>query len=138
MEAVCVCIYLKLGGKGNSVGELLDHHVLFLVLFITLLGFCFRSDLCRVKHSTGREDWIFFFHSVLIKLICLKKIVGVIIMLEMRLCCNRWLVAGCEQVLQNDIDLLHPPADLEKRKHKLKRLVQSPNSFFMVLILIFR
>lgn len=59
-------------------------------------------------------------------------------MLEMRLCCNRWLVAGCEQVLQNDIDLLHPPADLEKRKHKLKRLVQSPNSFFMVLILIFR
>ncbi|KAK9934230.1 hypothetical protein M0R45_021382 [Rubus argutus] len=34
-------------------------------------------------------------------------------------------------VLQNDIDLLHPPADLEKKKHKLKRLVQSPNSFFM-------
>jgi hypothetical protein len=23
------------------------------------------------------------------------------------------------------------PAELEKRKHKLKRLVQSPNSFFM-------
>lgn len=37
------------------------------------------------------------------------------------------------QVLSNDIDLLHPPAELEKRKHKLKRLVQSPNSFFMVL-----
>lgn len=37
----------------------------------------------------------------------------------------------CEQVLQNDIDLLNPPAELEKRKHKLKRLVQSPNSFFM-------
>jgi len=34
-------------------------------------------------------------------------------------------------VLSNDIDLLHPPAELEKRKHKLKRLVQSPNSFFM-------
>jgi small subunit ribosomal protein S27e len=34
-------------------------------------------------------------------------------------------------VLQNDIDLLHPPPELEKRKHKLKRLVQSPNSFFM-------
>ncbi|KAG2384435.1 40S ribosomal protein [Vigna angularis] len=27
-------------------------------------------------------------------------------------------------VLQNDIDLLNPPAELEKRKHKLKRLVQ--------------
>ena len=39
-----------------------------------------------------------------------------------------------DQVLQNDIDLLNPPAELEKRKHKLKRLVQSPNSFFMVLI----
>jgi hypothetical protein len=39
------------------------------------------------------------------------------------------------QVLSNDIDLLHPPAELEKRKHKLKRLVQSPNSFFMVLLL---
>jgi small subunit ribosomal protein S27e len=28
-------------------------------------------------------------------------------------------------------DLLHPSATEEKRKHKLKRLVQSPNSFFM-------
>ncbi|KAK6120546.1 hypothetical protein DH2020_042448 [Rehmannia glutinosa] len=34
-------------------------------------------------------------------------------------------------VLSNDYDLLNPPAELEKRKHKLKRLVQSPNSFFM-------
>ncbi|GMI73945.1 hypothetical protein HRI_001063800 [Hibiscus trionum] len=34
-------------------------------------------------------------------------------------------------VLQNDVDLLNPPVDLEKKKHKLKRLVQSPNSFFM-------
>ena len=33
--------------------------------------------------------------------------------------------------LQSDIDLLNPPAELEKSKHKLKRLVQSPNSFFM-------
>lgn len=29
-------------------------------------------------------------------------------------------------------DLLHPPASVEKRKHKLKRLVQTPNSYFMV------
>merc|ERR1712096_265792 len=29
------------------------------------------------------------------------------------------------------LDLLHPIPDEEKRKHKLKRLVQSPNSFFM-------
>ncbi|WRX24939.1 Small ribosomal subunit protein eS27 - like 4 [Theobroma cacao] len=36
-------------------------------------------------------------------------------------------------VLQNDVDLLNPPAELEKKKHKLKRLVQSPNSFFMVI-----
>ena len=35
------------------------------------------------------------------------------------------------QVLSYDIDLLHPPAALEARKHKLKRLVQSPNSYFM-------
>ena len=28
-------------------------------------------------------------------------------------------------------DLLHPSAAAEKRKHKLKRLVQAPNSFFM-------
>ncbi|MQL78025.1 hypothetical protein Taro_010454 [Colocasia esculenta] len=34
-------------------------------------------------------------------------------------------------VLPNDIDLLNPPAELEKRRHKFKRLVQSPNSFFM-------
>jgi len=38
-------------------------------------------------------------------------------------------------VLQNDIDLLNPPAELEKLKHKKKRLVQSPNSFFMVTFL---
>ena len=38
------------------------------------------------------------------------------------------------QVLQNDIDLLNPPAELEKLKHKKKRLVQSPNSFFMVYL----
>jgi hypothetical protein len=37
----------------------------------------------------------------------------------------------CLQVLSNDIDLLHPPADLEKRKHKLKRLIPTANSFFM-------
>ncbi|KAH9791548.1 mitochondrial substrate carrier family protein [Citrus sinensis] len=40
-------------------------------------------------------------------------------------------VAFANMVLQNDIDLLNPPAELEKKKHKLKRLVQSPNSFFM-------
>ncbi|VVC28287.1 Hypothetical protein CINCED_3A017301 [Cinara cedri] len=28
-------------------------------------------------------------------------------------------------------DLLHPTATEERRKHKLKRLVQHPNSFFM-------
>ncbi|XP_006468930.2 40S ribosomal protein S27-2 [Citrus sinensis] len=39
--------------------------------------------------------------------------------------------AFANTVLQNDIDLLNPPAELEKKKHKLKRLVQSPNSFFM-------
>ena len=36
------------------------------------------------------------------------------------------------------IDLLHPIAESESRKHKLTRLVQSPNSFFMVWSLIFR
>merc|ERR1712224_640126 len=30
-----------------------------------------------------------------------------------------------------DVDLLHPSEQMEKRKHKLKRLVQSPNSYFM-------
>ena len=40
------------------------------------------------------------------------------------------------QVLPNDIDLLNPPPELEKKKHKLKRLVQSPNSFFMVSIYV--
>ncbi|KAF5726616.1 hypothetical protein HS088_TW22G00296 [Tripterygium wilfordii] len=44
--------------------------------------------------------------------------------------CKR-TVSRSKMVLQNDIDLLNPPAELEKKKHKLKRLVQSPNSFFM-------
>ena len=34
-------------------------------------------------------------------------------------------------ISMGDVDLLFPPAELEKRRHKLKRLVQSPNSFFM-------
>ncbi|KAH7284959.1 hypothetical protein KP509_33G004200 [Ceratopteris richardii] len=34
-------------------------------------------------------------------------------------------------VLLNVIDLLHPLAEVERKKHKLKRLVQSPNSYFM-------
>ncbi|KAM6497950.1 40S ribosomal protein S27 [Amanita muscaria] len=29
------------------------------------------------------------------------------------------------------VDLLNPSAEAEKRRHKLKRLVQSPNSYFM-------
>ncbi|CAG8766622.1 20036_t:CDS:2, partial [Racocetra fulgida] len=29
------------------------------------------------------------------------------------------------------VDLLNPSPEQEKRKHKLKRLVQSPNSYFM-------
>ena len=36
-----------------------------------------------------------------------------------------------KMVLSQDIDLLHPPAELERSTHKLKRLVKSPNSFFM-------
>ncbi|GKE11023.1 40S ribosomal protein S27-2, partial [Tanacetum coccineum] len=36
-----------------------------------------------------------------------------------------------KMTLPNDVDLLNPPADLEKRKIKPKRHVQSPNSFFM-------
>jgi small subunit ribosomal protein S27e len=32
---------------------------------------------------------------------------------------------------QIDYDLLNPPAEVEARQHKLHRLVQSPNSFFM-------
>ncbi|KAI0296640.1 40S ribosomal protein S27 [Russula brevipes] len=29
------------------------------------------------------------------------------------------------------VDLLNPSAEAESKKHKLKRLVQSPNSYFM-------
>ena len=34
-------------------------------------------------------------------------------------------------ISMGDVDLLHPPRELEQRRHKLKRLVQTPNSFFM-------
>ncbi len=30
-----------------------------------------------------------------------------------------------------ELDLLHPDPKFEAQKHKLKRLIQSPNSFFM-------
>jgi small subunit ribosomal protein S27e len=32
-------------------------------------------------------------------------------------------------------DLLNPAPATEARKHKLKKLVQAPNSFFMVIVL---
>ena len=38
---------------------------------------------------------------------------------------------GADIFLQLQVDLLHPTPESEKRKHKLKRLVQSPNSYFM-------
>jgi small subunit ribosomal protein S27e len=39
--------------------------------------------------------------------------------------------AAMSFISMGDVDLLHPPRELEQRRHKLKRLVQSPNSFFM-------
>ena len=39
--------------------------------------------------------------------------------------------ASCFCIEQLAKDLLNPSPEEEKRKHKLKRLVQSPNSFFM-------
>ena len=30
-----------------------------------------------------------------------------------------------------EVDLLHPSFEEEKKKHKMKRLVSGPNSFFM-------
>nr|GEV42455.1 40S ribosomal protein S27-2 [Tanacetum cinerariifolium] len=36
--------------------------------------------------------------------------------------------------LSNDVDLLNPPAEVEKMKYKLKRLVQSRNSFFFFMV----
>merc|ERR1712032_556734 len=39
--------------------------------------------------------------------------------------------AAMAHISMGDIDLLHPPRELELRRHKLKRLVQTPNSFFM-------
>lgn len=35
------------------------------------------------------------------------------------------------QVMLCDVDLLNPPAELERKSHKLKRLVQSSNAYFM-------
>jgi hypothetical protein len=45
--------------------------------------------------------------------------------------CCPFCPLAVRQPLHSDIDLLNPPAELERTKHKLKRLVQSPNSFFM-------
>jgi len=35
------------------------------------------------------------------------------------------------KLLKMPVDLLHPSSEVEARTYKLKRLVQSPNSFFM-------
>merc|ERR1712167_333102 len=42
------------------------------------------------------------------------------------------LVSSMSAMNKSEVDLLHPPKELEfGRRHKLKRLVASPNSFFM-------
>merc|ERR1711957_469926 len=41
------------------------------------------------------------------------------------------IAKACTQNSKMDIDLLHPDAKEERGKHKLKRMIQSPNSFFM-------
>ncbi|KAG4154379.1 hypothetical protein ERO13_D03G054450v2 [Gossypium hirsutum] len=38
--------------------------------------------------------------------------------------------------LQNDIDLLNPLTELEKKMHKLKLLVLTVNSFFMIYVCV--
>ena len=43
--------------------------------------------------------------------------------------CRTWPDVSPPTQLEDD--LLHPNPALEKKKHKLKRLVQSPNSYFM-------
>merc|ERR1719408_94762 len=43
-----------------------------------------------------------------------------------------WLIPGqLKSHHAMDIDLLNPDLKEEKTKHKLKRMIQSPNSFFM-------
>ncbi|KAH8100509.1 ribosomal protein S27-domain-containing protein [Cristinia sonorae] len=38
---------------------------------------------------------------------------------------------ACDLLQTLAVDLLNPTVESEKRRHKLKRLVQSPNSYFM-------
>ncbi len=42
-----------------------------------------------------------------------------------------FIILKKEKARQMEIDLLHPDPRVEERTHKLKRLVQSPNSYFM-------
>lgn len=42
--------------------------------------------------------------------------------------CDWYYVCDFRQLAK---DLLHPSPEEEKRRHKKKRLVQSPNSYFM-------
>ncbi|KAK8914153.1 40S ribosomal protein S27-2 [Platanthera zijinensis] len=88
----------------------------FLLKYVVVLLACFRTAPMPVPEalvSKMNGSWKLGKHSMLSMLILVGRTCPSLI------------------VLQNDIDLLNPPADLEKRKHKLKRLVQSPNSFFM-------
>ena len=63
--------------------------------------------------------------------ICEKKMIFIARAGTMRVLTSRRAFPPPTQVLAQDIDLLNPPAELEASKHKLKRLVQAPNSFFM-------
>lgn len=48
-----------------------------------------------------------------------------------RISCISVDISKCTCLQTLAVDLLNPSPELEKRQHKLKRLVQSPNSYFM-------
>ncbi|XWS42403.1 hypothetical protein CRYUN_Cryun16bG0011600 [Craigia yunnanensis] len=86
-----------------------------------LLGYTYKFELEKRNENGGYKDHIGIYFILLCRL---PSFVGFHVALETS-------SSQPKMVLQNDIDLLNPPAELEKKKHKLKRLVQSPNSFFM-------
>lgn len=71
----------------------------------------------------------FFFFSLVTK----TSISGVVSVLKSHHvhCKSYYWTTLCPNILQLAKDLLHPTPEEEKRRHKKKRLVQCPNSYFM-------
>ena len=108
--------YARSGGQRNGLGVRQNR-----LVFVTHV-----HTHSRLSRERGQLSCVRNVRSPYVACIRLSSSVGLASVCEVGSSVSSYRVP-----LQLAKDLLHPIPDDERRKHKLKRLVQSPNSYFM-------